>query len=76
MSGKSVRPNLINSFLKKYFAVKENPDKNLGDVKKILIIRQHNQLGDMLAGISLLRALKEKYTDSQISIIEVKSNHE
>ena len=74
MSGKSVRPNLINSFLKKYFAVKENPDKNLGDVKKILIIRQHNQLGDMLAGISLLRALKEKYTDSQISIIVSPNN--
>ena len=61
MSGKSFTSNLFNSLLKKIFSVNENPDKNLGDVKKILVIRQHNQLGDMLAGISLFRAIKEKY---------------
>jgi len=69
MPRKFFSSNLVNSILKKYFAVKENPDKNLGDVKRILIVRQHNQLGDMLAGISLFRALKEKYPKSHISII-------
>ena len=69
MPRKSFSSNLVNSILKKYFAVKENPDKNLGDVKRILVVRQHNQLGDLLAGISLFRALKEKYPDSHISVI-------
>jgi ADP-heptose:LPS heptosyltransferase len=69
MPRKSFSASLINSILKKYFGVKENPDKILGDVKRILIVRQHNQLGDMLAGISLFRALKEKYPQSHISAV-------
>lgn len=69
MPRKSFSTTLINLILKKLFTVKENPDKNLGDVKKILIVRQHNQLGDMLAAISLFRALKEKYPQSHISVI-------
>ncbi|MDP2364452.1 MAG: ADP-heptose--LPS heptosyltransferase, partial [Ignavibacteria bacterium] len=74
MPGKLFTSNLFNSILKKIFSVNENQDKNLGDVKKILVIRQHNQLGDMLAGISLFRALKEKYPDSHISIIVSPNN--
>ena len=74
MSGKSFTSNLLNSLLKKIFSVNENRDKNLGDVKKILVIRQHNQLGDMLAGISLFRALKEKYPGSHLSIIVSPNN--
>ena len=41
----------------------------IGTPKKILIIRQHNQLGDMLVGSSLLTALKEKYPDCDITYI-------
>ncbi|MEO8233075.1 MAG: glycosyltransferase family 9 protein [Ignavibacteriota bacterium] len=74
MAGNSIQSKFIHSILKKIFAVEENPSKNLGDVKKILVIRQHNQLGDMLAGISLFRALKEKYPNSHLSIIVSPNN--
>jgi len=69
MPHKSFSSDLINLILKKIFALKENRDKNLGNVKRILVIRQHNQLGDMLAANSLFRALKEKYPESHISVI-------
>ena len=74
MAGNLTQSNFIYSVLKKILAVEENPSKNLGDVKKILVIRQHNQLGDMLAGTSLFRALKEKYPNSHISIIVSPNN--
>ncbi|MGB5287719.1 MAG: glycosyltransferase family 9 protein [Ignavibacteriaceae bacterium] len=47
----------------------ENPDRQISNPKKILIIRQHNQLGDLLSGVSLFRALKETYPLSQISLV-------
>ena len=46
MPGKSFASNFITSLLKKIYSVEENPSKNLGEVKKILVIRQHNQLGE------------------------------
>jgi len=69
MSGKSIPSSILNSILKKIFAVAENPDKNLGDVKRILIIRQHNQLGELLSGVSLFRAVKEKYPQSHLTLL-------
>jgi len=74
MSGKSIQSSIIYSFLKKIFSVTENPDKNLGDLKKVLIIRQHNQLGDMLTGVSLLRAIKETYPEVKIFIVVSPNN--
>lgn len=75
MSGKSFTSNLLNSLLKKIFAAKENQSKNIGDVKTILVIRQHNQLGDMLAGISLFRALKEKYPNAHLTLLSSTDNY-
>jgi len=75
MPGKSFASNFINSLLKKIYSVEENFSKNLGEVKKILVIRQHNQLGDMLASISLLRALKEKYPNSHLTLLSSMENY-
>ena len=75
MSVKSISSNALNFILKKIFAVTENTDKNLGDPKKILIIRQHNQLGDMLAGVSLFRAVKEKYPHSHLTLLSSRDNY-
>ncbi|MFZ1517764.1 MAG: glycosyltransferase family 9 protein [Ignavibacteriaceae bacterium] len=75
MTGKSFLSILINTLLKKLLAVDENIDKDLGEVKNILIIRQHNQLGDMLAGVSLFRAIKEKYRDSHLTLLSSIENY-
>ncbi len=75
MSGKSISSNILNFILKKLFAVTENLDKNLGDVSKILIIRQHNQLGDMLAGVSLFKAIKEKYPQCHLTLLSSVDNY-
>jgi heptosyltransferase-2 len=75
MSGKSISSNILNSILKKIFALQENSGKDLGEVKKILIIRQHNQLGDMLAGVSLFRAVKEKFPHSHLTLLSSKDNY-
>lgn len=75
MAKKNFLSNLLLTFLKKLFEVPEIHSNDLGEIKEILIVRQHNQLGDLLAGISLLRAIKEKYPDSSITIILSKENY-
>jgi ADP-heptose:LPS heptosyltransferase len=75
MINKNLVTNLFLTFLKKLYGVQENNSKELGELKNILIVRQHNQLGDLLAGVSLLRAIKEKYPDSEITIILSKDNY-
>lgn len=75
MSGKSIPSNILNFILRKLFAVTESHDKNLGDVSKILLIRQHNQLGDMLAGVSLFRAIKEKYPQCHLTLLSSIDNY-
>lgn len=74
MAKKNFLSDFILIILKKILEVQENPSLDLGNLKSILIVRQHNQLGDMLAGVSFLRALKEKYPDSKITIILSKDN--
>ena len=67
------KQNFISSALYKIFqnflSVQENNNSDLGNPKKFLIVRQHNQLGDLLAGISVFRAIKEKYPESHITLI-------
>ena len=60
---------LVYSFFKIFFSVEENNSRDIGTPKKIIIIRQHNQLGDLLASVSLFRALKETYPECQITLI-------
>jgi len=45
-------------------------------VKNILVIRQHNQIGDMLCSLTLYAALKKKYPDSSITLVAAKTNYE
>lgn len=67
------KQNFLSSALYKifriFFAVEENSSRDLNNPKKFLIVRQHNQLGDLLAGVSVFRAIKEKYPGSRITLI-------
>ncbi|OGU69178.1 MAG: ADP-heptose--LPS heptosyltransferase [Ignavibacteria bacterium RBG_16_36_9] len=69
MPKKKLASNIVYSFFKLFLSVDANPERKIGPPQKILIVRQHNQLGDLLAGVSLFRALKETYPDSHISLV-------
>jgi heptosyltransferase-2 len=69
MAKDSIFSSTIYAAFRLMFGVKENHSTKLNSPKKFLIVRQHNQLGDLLAGVSLFRAIKETYTDSHITLI-------
>ncbi len=48
----------------------------LGNEIRFLIVRQHNQLGDMLLSNSLYRAIKEKLPNSFVCVIASRENYE
>lgn len=45
-------------------------------VENILVIRQHNQLGDMLCSLTLYAALKKKFPDAKITLVAAKTYYE
>lgn len=69
MAADSFISNFVCSFFEKTLAIEENKSRDIDTPKKIIIIRQHNQLGDLLAGVSLFRALKETYPESHITLL-------
>jgi len=69
MAKKSIVSDIVNTFLKKTLAVQENKSLEIGNPKKFLIVRQHNQLGDLLSSVSLFRAIKETYPGCHITLI-------
>ncbi len=75
MAHKNPFSTLFLSIIKLFFSLKENPSKNLGELNSILIVRQHNQLGDVLVGQSFVRAIKEKYPHSKINFILSPQNY-
>ncbi|MEE9429414.1 MAG: glycosyltransferase family 9 protein [Melioribacteraceae bacterium] len=72
---KNIFSGLLIFFLKLFLEVKENTSRDLGNPKNILIVRQHNQFGDLLASVSLFRAIKETFPESKITIILSRQNY-
>lgn len=66
--------NLLYSLVNLFLGLVENSDREIGTPKKILVVRQHNQLGDLLACVSIFRAIKEKYPLSELSVIVSPAN--
>lgn len=75
MAKDNIVSRYIYSIISKILSVAENKDLNIGNPKKIIIIRQHNQLGDLLAGVSLFRAIKEKYPEAEITLVVSPANY-
>jgi ADP-heptose:LPS heptosyltransferase len=75
MAKKGFFGNIIIYICKSLLSVDKNEAREIGNPKKIIIVRQHNQLGDLLAGVSLFRAIKETYPDSHITLVVSPINH-
>jgi ADP-heptose:LPS heptosyltransferase len=66
---------IISKFLQKFLSVDEKHDKKIKTPKNVLIIRQHNQFGDMLASVSLFRAVKETCPEANVTLLASKENY-
>lgn len=66
--------NLLYSLINLFLGLVENPSREIDKPKRILVVRQHNQLGDLLACVSIFRAIKEKYPSSEVSVIVSPAN--
>jgi ADP-heptose:LPS heptosyltransferase len=75
MSRQTFLQKIISSILRKFLAVDERMSFRFETPKKVLIIRQHNQFGDLLASVSLFRAIKETYPKCSITLIVSSENH-
>ena len=51
-------------------------ENKIGADENILVVRQHNQIGDMLCSLTLYAALKKKYPNSKITLVAAKTNYE
>jgi ADP-heptose:LPS heptosyltransferase len=69
MSRNNIQENIVYKLVRLLFAVPETTLPKNFNPRNILIVRQHNQLGDMLAGVSLFRGLKEKYPGCRITLM-------
>lgn len=67
--------NSILTVLKLFLSVKEKPVSKIETPGKVLIVRQHNQFGDLLASLSLLRAVKETFPGVFLAVIASPQNY-
>lgn len=67
----------MQSILKFFLNSKEITKEEINNlkVKNILVVRQHNQIGDMLCSLPLFAALKKKYPDAKITLVASVTNY-
>ena len=75
MSRQNIFRKTAFNLLRKILSVKEDKNFKLNHLKNVLIVRQHNQFGDLLASVSLFRAFKESYPDCKITLIASPENY-
>ena len=66
----------LSAGLRLLFAPSDIPPFDPGPSPRILVVRQHNQLGDMLCVVPLLRALRRTYPSAYIALMASPVNYE
>jgi ADP-heptose:LPS heptosyltransferase len=67
---------LLFGFMHLFVHVRRVTTVPRNSVKNILVVRQHNQLGDMLCAVPLLRALRKTYPEAHIALLARPLNSE
>ena len=75
MSLRNFSREFSSKILRKFLSAASSEEKSFGQLRAILIVRPHNQFGDMLASVSLLRAVKETYPECRITLIASPENY-
>jgi heptosyltransferase-2 len=75
MAAKFIVSKFIYYLTEKILGVPKNKSLKINKPGRILIVRQHNQFGDMLAGISIFRAVKETYPDCNLTLLASPENY-
>lgn len=68
---------MLFSILKLFFKSKEifPEEQDSAEVNNILVVRQHNQIGDMLCSLPLFAAIKKKYPKAKITLVASVTNY-
>jgi heptosyltransferase-2 len=75
MSNQKAHKKIVVKLIQKLLTAADIPFEPPGKFKRVLIIRQHNQFGDMLASVSLFRAVKETYPNVSLTVIASPENY-
>ncbi len=74
--GEQALKRLFASLFRMFFRSQESHNLGSFHPEAILVVRQHNQLGDMLCAVPLLHSLREKYPKAFISLIASPVNYD
>ncbi len=75
MHSKKLHKKLLMRLLEFLFKVPELQIRPFENLHKVLLIRQHNQFGDMIASVSIFRAIKETYPDCILTVMASNENY-
>ena len=62
-------PNFIEKIILRLRSAEDSSGIDIDGIKRVLIIRQHNQFGDLLATTPLFRAIKEYVPHAEVNLV-------